>query len=48
MCQYARLLDGEKVGVAVDKMVAQAADSFFNGRRIFQIGRRSEAGKSMK
>ncbi len=37
MCQYARLLDGEKVGIAVDKMVAQAADSFLNGRRIFQI-----------
>ncbi len=37
MCQYARLLDGDSVGKAVDKMLSRAADSFFNGRRIFQI-----------
>ena len=37
MCQYARLLDGDSVGKAVDKMLARAADSFFNGRRVFQI-----------
>lgn len=37
MCQYARLMDGEKVGQAVDKMISQATDSFLNGRRIFQI-----------
>ena len=37
MCQYARLLDGESVGRAADSMLSRAADSFFNGRRIFQI-----------
>ena len=37
MCQYARQMDGEKVGQAVDQMVSRAADSFLNGRRIFQI-----------
>lgn len=37
MCQYARLLDGEKVGQAIEKMVGSAAASFLNGRRIFQI-----------
>ena len=37
MCQYARLLDAEKTGKAVDQMLGRAADSFFNGRRIFQI-----------
>ena len=37
ICQYARLLDGETVGRAVSKMISQAADSFLNGRRIFQI-----------
>lgn len=37
MCQYARLLDGEKVGAAVNRMVGQASASFLNGRRIFQI-----------
>ncbi|MBR1586492.1 MAG: glycoside hydrolase family 95 protein [Clostridia bacterium] len=37
MCQYARLLDGGMVGRAVDQMLGRAADSFLNGRRIFQI-----------
>ena len=37
MCQYARLLDGPSVGLAADRMLAGAADSFLNGRRIFQI-----------
>ena len=37
MCQYARQLDGEKVGAAVNKMLGQAAGSFLNGRRVFQI-----------
>jgi alpha-L-fucosidase 2 len=37
MCQYARQQDGAMVGRAVDQMLAQAADSFLNGRRIFQI-----------
>ena len=37
MCQYARLLDAEKTGQAVDKMLGRAADSFFNGRWVFQI-----------
>lgn len=37
MCQFARLLDGEAVGKAVHSMVSQAALSFLNGRRIFQI-----------
>ncbi len=37
MCQYARLLDGASVGLAVDHMLGRAADSFLNGRRIFQI-----------
>ena len=37
ICQYARQLDGETTGKAIDKMVGKAADSFFNGRRIFQI-----------
>ena len=37
MCQYARMLDGESVGRAVDKMLSRAANSFLNGRRIFQI-----------
>lgn len=37
MCQYARQLDGEKVGQAVRQMLSRAADSFLNGRRIFQI-----------
>ena len=37
LCQYARLLDGESAGKAVDKMLSQASDNFFNGRRIFQI-----------
>ncbi|MGI6173647.1 MAG: glycosyl hydrolase family 95 catalytic domain-containing protein [Christensenellales bacterium] len=37
MCEYARLLDGEKVGKATEKMLEQATDSFLNGRRIFQI-----------
>lgn len=36
-CQYARLLDGAMVGQALHQMVGQAADSFLNGRRIFQI-----------
>ena len=37
MCQYARLLDGALVGRAVNQMLGRAADSFLNGRRIFQI-----------
>lgn len=37
MCQYARLLDGALAGKAIDQMIGRAADSFFNGRRIFQI-----------
>lgn len=37
MCQYARLLDGQSVGRAVDNILSRAADSFLNGRRIFQI-----------
>ena len=37
ICQYARLLDGDLVGRAVRKMIGGAADSFLNGRRIFQI-----------
>lgn len=37
ICEYVRLLDGDKAGVAVDQMVAQAADSFLNGHRVFQI-----------
>lgn len=37
MCQYARQLDGVRVGESVRQMVGQAADSFFNGRRVFQI-----------
>ena len=37
MCQYARLMDAEKVGNAVDKMVSQATNSFLNGRHVFQI-----------
>lgn len=37
ICQYARQLDGETTGKAIDQMVGKAADSFFNGRRIFQI-----------
>ncbi len=37
MCQYARLLDGESVNQAMDKMLSRAADSFLNGRRVFQI-----------
>ena len=37
MCQYARLLDGGLVGRAVNQMLGRAADSFLNGRRIFQI-----------
>ena len=37
MCHYARQFDGEKVGLAVHRMVGRMADSFLNGRRIFQI-----------
>ena len=37
MCQYARQMDGAMAGKAADKMLAQAADSFLNGRWIFQI-----------
>ena len=37
MCLYARLLDGNAVGRAADKMLSLAADSFFNGRSVFQI-----------
>ena len=37
MCQYARLLDGDAVGKAADKMLSLAAGSFFNGRNVFQI-----------
>lgn len=37
ICQYARFLDGEKVGNGVNAMISRAADSFLNGRRIFQI-----------
>ena len=37
ICQYARLLDGDLVGRAVRKIIGGAADSFLNGRRIFQI-----------
>ena len=37
MCQYARQQDGAMVGRAVSQMLGQAADSFLNGRRIFQI-----------
>lgn len=36
-CQYARLLDGAKVGEAVDRMITRSTDSFLNGRRVFQI-----------
>lgn len=37
ICQYARQLDGETAGRAIRQMISKAADSFFNGRRIFQI-----------
>ena len=37
ICQYARLLDRKLTGQAVDRMIGRAADSFLNGRRIFQI-----------
>ncbi len=37
ICQYARLLDGALVSKAVHRMIGHAADSFLNGRRIFQI-----------
>ena len=37
LCQYARQLDGEAAGRAMHKMLSQAADSFLNGRMIFQI-----------
>ncbi len=36
-CQYARLLDGDRVGRAAEQMIAQATDSFLNGKEIFQI-----------
>ena len=37
ICQYARFLDGAKVGEGIDSMLARAADSFLNGKFIFQI-----------
>ncbi len=36
-CQYARLLDGDRVGRAAEQMIAQATDSLLNGREIFQL-----------
>ena len=37
MCQYARLLDSENAGRAVDKMLGRATASFLNGKWVFQI-----------
>ena len=37
ICQYARLLDREHTGQAVEKMLGRATASFLNGRRVFQI-----------
>lgn len=37
ICQYARQLDGNTAGRAIDQMIGKAADSFLNGRRVFQI-----------
>ena len=37
MCQYARLLDANKVGAAIDTAVSRATKSFLNGKFVFQI-----------